>query len=165
MQYPQYSFPRSQSARVPNEGYSVLQNNSHASDSPIGSQSKSQGAADVSRKSQKVYQGQTHNFSDQPATTWQWRSQAQNSKPAIPIQEAPRVEQIPTSGPSFAPPANLGQLQRVAPPQAQHHYSSDIYKSPIDRPYVGKTRKPIEQLNDSSAVSYTHLTLPTTPYV
>ena len=156
MQYPQYSFKQGiqSSPRVPSEGYSVLQNNSSVDDSKAKGQSESQDYAIVSQKPQRAFQrdgfqGETHKFSDQPATTWHWRSENQNARPALPIQEAPRAEHVPANVQSFAPPVDLGQLQRVNPPQIQRHFTSDMYKSPIDRPYVGKARITKERLNAS----------------
>lgn len=151
MQHPQYSFSGNQSsARAPSEGYSVFQNNSGVADSQLKSLSKSEDSANVSQQPQPVnqrgsFQGQSHNFSDQPATTWHWQSQGQTSEPALPIQEAPRAEHVPANGQSFAPPVDLGQLQRIDRPQIQQKFASDIYKSPIDRPYMGKARRNVEQ--------------------
>ena len=160
MQYPKYSFnapPSSSSARVPSEGYSVFQKKPVA-DSQQNSPAKSQGTANVSQQPQSnfrtdAFQGETHNLSDQPATTWRWRSQGQNSEPALPIQEAPRAEHVPANSQSFAPPVDLGQLQRVDPPQIQQHFASDMYKSPIDRPYIGKAGKTVEKLDASNETS------------
>jgi len=155
MQYPQYSFRGIPSSpRVPSEGYSVLQNNSRVDNSKVNSQSESQDSAIVSQKPQRVdqrdeFQGETHKFSDQPATTWHWRSQNQNVQPPLPIQEAPRAEHVPSNVQSFAPPVDLGQLQRVDRPQIQQHFASDMYKSPIDRPYIGKARTTKERLDAS----------------
>ena len=158
MQYPQYSFTVPQSSgRVPGEGHSVFRKNT-ADESQLNNLSKSQGTANLSQQSQSVYrpdvlQGETSNISDQPSTTWHWRSQGQHSQPALPTQEAPRAEHVPANSQSFAPPVDLGQLQRVDRPQRQDQFASDIYKSPIDRPYVGKSRQTIVQLDASAETS------------
>lgn len=150
MQYPQYSFTAPPtSSRAPSEGYSVFQKNT-ATESKLDSQSTSQGTDNVSQQRaptfrRDAFQGETHNISDQPATTWQWRTQNQTSQPALPIQEAPRAVHVPANVESFAPPKDLGQLKRVDRPEIQQQFASDIYKSPIDRPYVGKAREEVEQ--------------------
>ena len=153
MQHPKYSFNANQSNGAPAEGYSVFQNNSSFIDSQLNSLTSSQRSAKASPKSstvkqQNAFTGKTHNFSDQPATTWQWSPRQQNTQPALPLEDPPRVEQVPANVQSFAPPANLGQLQRVERPQIQHEqqFASDIYKSPIDRPYVGRPRNAANQL-------------------
>ena len=152
MQNPQYSFMGKQSSgSVSGESYSVLQNTSSVAKSQIESVTKSQTSANVSQQTKRIEQpspfdGTTHNFSDQLATTWQWSAQAQTSQPVLPIEEPPRVEYVPFNDRSFAPPADLGQLQRVGRPQVQQQFTSDIYKSPIDRPYVGRPRKTVESL-------------------
>ncbi len=146
MQYPKYSFEGNQFSSAPAEGYSVLQHNASVAGAEINSLSKAVRPANDSQTPSKVKQqgpfaGETYNISDQPATTWQWGSQAESLKSAVPFETPPRVEQLPAGVESFAPPVDLGQLQRVDRSQNQQQITSDIYKSPIDRPYVGKVRQ------------------------
>ncbi len=159
MQYPQYSFNGKQSsARVPREGYSVFQRKAVV-DSQLKSGVKSQGAGNFSQQHQRATQrdsrqGKTHNFSDQPATTWHWGSQSQTSQTALPIQRQPNAEHVPANAQSFAPPVDLGRLQRVERPQVEQQFASDIYKSPIDRPYMGKTQKNVDQSDAADEANF-----------
>ena len=76
-------------------------------------------------------------------STWQWRNRNQDHQT---VEDQPAIVYVPDNGDSFAPPANLNDLQRVEQPIAQQPsnepYLGEIYKSPLDlyrsRAEVGK---------------------------
>lgn len=93
-------------------------------------------------------QPKTLNISDQSETTWRWSSRDQTQ---LSVQQPPAVEYVPANQQSFAPPANLSQLQYVPRPATDQYYSAgDIYKSPIDQPLPNQSYDRVESLSATS---------------
>ena len=105
-------------------------------------------------------QGTQFNLNDTSASqsTWQWRSQANQT-----VEDQPAIVYVPDNGDSFAPPANLNNLQRVESPVVQQpleeSYLGEIYKSPIDLYRSGNEARK-ENLSDSPKSEVTSTTTP-----
>ena len=115
------------------------------------------------QSSANAHRSTQFNLSDTNAnqSTWQWRKPADRT-----IEAQPAIVYVPDNNDSFAPPANLSQLQRVDRPEAQQTlddtYAGEIYKSPIDL-YRSRSESPKETPSDSSNLADTSETSQTTP--
>ena len=114
------------------------------------------------QSSVNAQRGAQFNLRDTNASqsTWQYRQRAEQ-----PIEDQPTVIYVPDNNDSFAPPANLNQLQRIDRPEPEPQtqqpldgaYIGEIYKSPIDL-YRSRTESRKESLSDSSTPAITSKT-------